>query len=59
MGSVALADGRGGDPADRATPLAVTQILRYWIRQPGFDRWRTSLPILGVDEECAASNATG
>jgi D-alanyl-D-alanine carboxypeptidase/D-alanyl-D-alanine-endopeptidase (penicillin-binding protein 4) len=26
---VILADGRGGDPAGRATPTAVTQILRY------------------------------
>ena len=49
--------GAAASPADRATPLAVTQILRYWIRQPGFDRWRTSLPILGVDGSLA-SNAT-
>ena len=55
--SVALADGRGGDPADRATPVAVSQILRYWTRQADFDRWRTSLPILGVDGTLA-SNAT-
>lgn len=52
--SMALADGRGGDPADRATPLAVTQILRYWTRQPAFERWRTSLPILGVDGSLAS-----
>lgn len=57
VGSVALADGRGGDPADRATPLAVTQLLRYWLRQADFDRWRTSLPILGVDGSLF-SNAT-
>jgi serine-type D-Ala-D-Ala carboxypeptidase/endopeptidase (penicillin-binding protein 4) len=53
--SMALSDGRGGDPADRATPLAVTQILRYWTRQADFDRWRTSLPILGVDGTLAAN----
>lgn len=58
VGSVALADGRGGDPTDRATPVAVTQILRYWLRQPGFDRWREALPILGVDGTLA-TNATG
>lgn len=46
---VALADGRGGDPVDRATPLAVTQILRYWLHQPDFAAFRQCLPILGVD----------
>ena len=48
-GGVALSDGRGGDPNDRATPIAVTQMLRYWTTQPDFDRWRSTLPILGVD----------
>ncbi len=47
--SVALSDGRGGDLNDRATPIAVTQMLKYWIDQPDFDRWRNTLPILGVD----------
>jgi len=46
---IILADGRGGDPADRATPLAVTQILRYWIKRPDFAAFRACLPILGVD----------
>jgi serine-type D-Ala-D-Ala carboxypeptidase/endopeptidase (penicillin-binding protein 4) len=46
---VALADGRGGDPVDRATPLAVTQMLRYWIPRRDFAAFRTCLPILGVD----------
>ncbi len=46
---VALSDGRGGDLNDRATPIAVTQMLRYWVEQPDFDRWRDTLPILGVD----------
>ena len=46
---VAFADGRGGDPADRATPTAVAQILRYWLDQPDFGAFRATLPILGVD----------
>jgi D-alanyl-D-alanine carboxypeptidase/D-alanyl-D-alanine-endopeptidase (penicillin-binding protein 4) len=46
---VALADGRGGDPVDRASPLAVTQILRYWIGRPDFARFRATLPVLGGD----------
>jgi serine-type D-Ala-D-Ala carboxypeptidase/endopeptidase (penicillin-binding protein 4) len=49
LAGVALSDGRGGDPNDRATPLAVTQMLRYWIERPDFDRWRNTLPVLGVD----------
>jgi D-alanyl-D-alanine carboxypeptidase/D-alanyl-D-alanine-endopeptidase (penicillin-binding protein 4) len=24
-------------------------MLRYWIERPDFDRWRNTLPILGVD----------
>jgi D-alanyl-D-alanine carboxypeptidase/D-alanyl-D-alanine-endopeptidase (penicillin-binding protein 4) len=46
---VALSDGRGGDPADRATPEAVTQMLRYWLHQADFDIFRQALPILGCD----------
>lgn len=46
---VALADGRGGDPVDRATPIAVIQILRYWLGRPDFAAFRKCLPILGVD----------
>jgi D-alanyl-D-alanine carboxypeptidase/D-alanyl-D-alanine-endopeptidase (penicillin-binding protein 4) len=46
---IAQADGRGGDPADRATPVAVTQLLTYWTTQPDFDAFRRTLPILGVD----------
>jgi serine-type D-Ala-D-Ala carboxypeptidase/endopeptidase (penicillin-binding protein 4) len=44
-----MADGRGGDPADRATPQTVTQILRYWTRQKDFNAFRACLPILGTD----------
>src|SRR5215217_9739687 len=31
---VALADGRGGNPTDRFTPKAGTDLLRYWLHQP-------------------------
>jgi hypothetical protein len=31
------------------TPRAVTQILEYWLGTEDEDRFRTSLPILGVD----------
>ena len=51
---VVLDDGRGGDPADRATPLAVTQMLRYWPGRPDFAEFRACLPILGVDGSLAA-----
>lgn len=46
---VQLADGRGGDPADRATPEALSQILRYWLRTPEARQFRDSLPVLGLD----------
>ena len=46
---VALGDGRGGDPVDRASPFAVTQLLRYWIGRPDFAQFRATLPVLGED----------
>ncbi|MEU9012407.1 D-alanyl-D-alanine carboxypeptidase/D-alanyl-D-alanine-endopeptidase [Streptomyces sp. NPDC048479] len=46
---VQLADGRGGNPVDRATPKALVQMLTYWLRTPEAERFRNSLPILGVD----------
>jgi serine-type D-Ala-D-Ala carboxypeptidase/endopeptidase (penicillin-binding protein 4) len=49
VAQVALADGRGGDPVDRASPFAVTQILRYWLDRPDFARFRATLPVLGED----------
>ncbi|MFF2045452.1 D-alanyl-D-alanine carboxypeptidase/D-alanyl-D-alanine-endopeptidase [Kitasatospora sp. NPDC058170] len=52
---VQLLDGRGGDPVDRVTPRAVNQILAYWLRTPDAERFRTSLPILGVDGSLADS----
>jgi serine-type D-Ala-D-Ala carboxypeptidase/endopeptidase (penicillin-binding protein 4) len=59
VSQLAFSDGRGGDPADRATPTAVTQLLRYWIGQPDFDAFRQSLPILGVDGSLADVAASG
>jgi serine-type D-Ala-D-Ala carboxypeptidase/endopeptidase (penicillin-binding protein 4) len=47
--AVSFSDGRGGTPEDRVTPRAVTQILEYWLGTEDADRFRTSLPILGVD----------
>lgn len=46
---VQLLDGRGGNPADRATPQALVQMLTYWQRTPEAQRFREALPILGVD----------
>ncbi|MFD8982170.1 D-alanyl-D-alanine carboxypeptidase, partial [Streptomyces sp. NPDC059564] len=58
-----LLDGRGGNPADRATPRAVVQMLTYWQRTPEARRFRESLPILGVDgllaENCRDCPARG
>jgi serine-type D-Ala-D-Ala carboxypeptidase/endopeptidase (penicillin-binding protein 4) len=48
-GMVALSDGRGDAGADRVAPIAVTQLLRYWLGQPDFDAFRACLPGLGVD----------
>ncbi len=49
VSQVVLGDGRGGEPADQFTPMAVDQLLRYWIGQPDFAAFRKCLPILGVD----------
>ncbi|NXY96569.1 D-alanyl-D-alanine carboxypeptidase/D-alanyl-D-alanine-endopeptidase [Streptomyces sp. BR123] len=60
---VQLADGRGGNPADRATPRAVVQMLAYWQRTPDARRFREALPVLGVDgllaENCRNCPARG
>lgn len=53
--AVQLADGRGGNPADRTTPRALAQILTYWQHTSEAQRFRTSLPILGVDGTLADS----
>jgi D-alanyl-D-alanine carboxypeptidase/D-alanyl-D-alanine-endopeptidase (penicillin-binding protein 4) len=44
-----LDDGRGGDATERATPIGLAQILKYWLHTPDADAFRLSLPILGVD----------
>ncbi|MGW4687066.1 D-alanyl-D-alanine carboxypeptidase/D-alanyl-D-alanine endopeptidase [Streptomyces sp. NPDC004244] len=60
---VQLMDGRGGNPADRATPRAVVQMLAYWQRTPDAQRFREALPVLGVDgllaENCRTCPARG
>jgi D-alanyl-D-alanine carboxypeptidase/D-alanyl-D-alanine-endopeptidase (penicillin-binding protein 4) len=52
---VALADGRGGNPSDRFTPQAATDLLGYWLKQPQAETFRTMLPELGVDGSLATS----
>ncbi|CAM5360769.1 D-alanyl-D-alanine carboxypeptidase OS=Streptomyces lavendulae subsp. lavendulae OX=58340 GN=dac1 PE=3 SV=1 [Streptomyces lavendulae subsp. lavendulae] len=58
-----LLDGRGGNPADRATPQALVQMLTYWQRTPEAARFREALPVLGVDgllaENCRDCPARG
>ncbi|KIF04067.1 D-Ala-D-Ala carboxypeptidase [Streptomyces sp. RSD-27] len=62
-GQVELMDGRGGNPADRATPQALVQMLAYWQRGPDARLFREALPILGVDgllaENCRDCAARG
>jgi D-alanyl-D-alanine carboxypeptidase/D-alanyl-D-alanine-endopeptidase (penicillin-binding protein 4) len=53
--AVQLADGRGGNPADRTTPRAVARILTYWQGTPDADRFREALPTLGVDGSLAGN----
>src|SRR5215208_1534306 len=50
---VALADGRGGNPTDRFTPEAATDLLRYWLKQPQAKAFREMLPVMGVDGSLA------
>jgi D-alanyl-D-alanine carboxypeptidase/D-alanyl-D-alanine-endopeptidase (penicillin-binding protein 4) len=50
---VALADGRGGNPTDRFTPKAATELLRYWLKQPQAKAFREMLPVMGVDGSLA------
>ncbi|MFI0214394.1 D-alanyl-D-alanine carboxypeptidase/D-alanyl-D-alanine endopeptidase [Streptomyces lydicus] len=53
--AVQLADGRGGNPADRTTPRALAQILTYWQRTGEARNFREALPVLGVDGTLADS----
>jgi serine-type D-Ala-D-Ala carboxypeptidase/endopeptidase (penicillin-binding protein 4) len=50
---VALADGRGGNPTDRFTPKAATDLLSYWLKQPQAKTFREMLPELGVNGSLA------
>lgn len=50
---VAFADGRGGNPTDRFTPRAATDLLRYWLKQPQANEFREMLPKLGVNGSLA------
>jgi D-alanyl-D-alanine carboxypeptidase/D-alanyl-D-alanine-endopeptidase (penicillin-binding protein 4) len=50
---VAFADGRGGNPADRFTPEAATDLLRYWLKRPQAKTFRKMLPVLGVNGSLA------
>ncbi|MFI1281215.1 D-alanyl-D-alanine carboxypeptidase/D-alanyl-D-alanine-endopeptidase [Streptomyces sp. NPDC020858] len=58
-----LMDGRGGNPADRATPEVLVQMLAYWQRTPDARLFREALPILGVDgllaDNCRSCPARG
>ena len=60
---VALADGRGGNPTDRFTPRAATDMLSYWVKQPQAKTFRQMLPELGVNgglaEDCKDCPAKG
>jgi len=52
---VQLLDGRGGNPVDRVTPRAETEILHYWQGTPEADLFREAQPILGVDGSLASA----
>ena len=60
---VAFADGRGGNPVDRFTPQAATDLLTYWVKQPQAKTFREMLPELGVNgslaEDCKDCPAKG
>ena len=60
---VSFADGRGGNPTDRFTPVAATDLLRYWLEQPQAKTFREMLPVMGVDgslaENCKDCPAKG
>jgi D-alanyl-D-alanine carboxypeptidase/D-alanyl-D-alanine-endopeptidase (penicillin-binding protein 4) len=44
---IALADGRGGNPVDRFTLQATSDLLRYWLGRPESAKFRQMQPILG------------
>lgn len=52
-GGVALSDGQGATTNDLYTPQATVDLLTYWTHRPDFERFRSTLPILGVDGSLA------
>lgn len=50
---VVLNDGQGATTNDLVTPTATVGLLRYWTTRDDFERFRASLPILGVDGSLA------
>lgn len=51
--SIFLSDGRGGESADRISPQASNQLLRYIAQQSYFESYLNALPIMGVDGSLA------
>lgn len=52
---VALEDGEGGAPLDYISVHAETQLLDYMAKQPDFQAYKDSQPILGVDGSLATA----
>ncbi|MGC9516157.1 MAG: D-alanyl-D-alanine carboxypeptidase/D-alanyl-D-alanine endopeptidase [Methanomicrobiales archaeon] len=47
--AITLKDGRGGSPADRVSPQASNQLLRFMSQQTYFQSFYDALPIMGFD----------
>jgi D-alanyl-D-alanine carboxypeptidase/D-alanyl-D-alanine-endopeptidase (penicillin-binding protein 4) len=52
--TISFGGGAGGDRADYVTPRATVQLLKSMAGRSDFDRFRATLPILGVDGTLAA-----
>jgi D-alanyl-D-alanine carboxypeptidase/D-alanyl-D-alanine-endopeptidase (penicillin-binding protein 4) len=52
--TISFGGGAGGDRADYVTPRATVQLLTTMAGRPDFDRFRSTLPILGVDGTLSA-----
>jgi D-alanyl-D-alanine carboxypeptidase/D-alanyl-D-alanine-endopeptidase (penicillin-binding protein 4) len=57
-GGVALNDGQGAATNDLYTPETTVDLLTYWTHRPDFDRFRATLPVLGVDGSLAIVETT-
>ena len=53
VGELVLNDGQGATSSDLVTPNAAIQLLRWWQGRPDFERFRTTLPIMGRDGSLA------